>query len=423
MTSRAKAWVIISAALLFTGLGIYTSWRTCSGSTDFDTYYYAARRIIDGIPLYTEIRGVSPYIYPHCFACIITPLAIFSIGVSSLIWYFLNLALMLGTLVFSFRLIFTNESIDGVSGRIRFLPKAVFLVMIAAAFLDNISLLQANILVLFSMTAALYYSENRRDILAAFFLSLAISIKVLPVLLLVYFLLKKKVRLLSAALLWLVFFVAILPALSMGFGPARDSISLWINQNFLKAVAHGPNFEIMDSFFNPGNQSISAFLSRWLAKNDSLVLYWKEISYKYGSFFIGWSGPLTSSAILTVSKISVAALVLTALAACMRARRACGKMRDNYEYSAILLSCLLASPILRIQYFIFTLFPAMLILRESSSGSSGRSSAGKWLILFAALYFSQSIKLFRIIGLGTFAVLLLFGLVLGGLVACRRENA
>ena len=293
MTPKAKALITVSLALSLALLGAYTTWRTHCGSTDFDTYYYAAKRVVEGSPLYTEVRGVSPYIYPPIFAFVMAPLALMNMETASFILYALNLAFAWGSLVLSFRLIFGPKPFAEATGAIPPLPKALFAAIASAALLDNISLLQANIAVFFLVMAALYLAREKRDLPAVFCLAMAISVKVLPILLLAYFMIKKRFKMSAAAVFLTAFFIFALPAFSMGPGAAREATSVWLDENLLRSTARGANFQVMGAQFNPNNQSVAALISMWFAHSDPNIAYWKNVAYRYNRFFADMPGLLS----------------------------------------------------------------------------------------------------------------------------------
>lgn len=118
-----KKAIIVSLILFLIFLGFYTTWRTHHSSTDFDTYYYAARDVLQSSSVYVEHKDTSPYIYPPFFACLLAPLAIFSLETTAAIWYVLNLGFFFLSLVLCSRLIFTEENISILQNRFPLTPK------------------------------------------------------------------------------------------------------------------------------------------------------------------------------------------------------------------------------------------------------------------------------------------------------------
>jgi hypothetical protein len=178
----------------------------------------------------------------------------------------------------------------------------------------------------------------------------------------------------------------------------------------------------MGSMFNPVNQSIQAFVSRWFVRSDSNIYYWKNVAYRYGAFFAGIRGCLSDAVGLAVSKAAASVLIAAGFAASFIGLKRRGDDADGAAYSVAILACLLASPIVRVQYFIFAVFPAMLVLGRASSYNIKKRLAGYCLGLFAALYFSLGIKPFRIAGCGAIALVLLYAVIAYGTLSEKTDT-
>lgn len=397
-----KKYIVICVVLAILAGGAYTTWRTHNSSTDFDTYYFAAKRILDNRPLYQEIKGLSPYIYPPFFACALTPLALTGLLPASFLWYLFNMALILFYIrAVSLLVLGSPGMIKSLKG-IRFTPKAAALGITAAVLLDNLSLLQVNILIFAAVLAGIYLLSQKRPVAAAAAFAFSISVKVIPVVFVLYFLVKRQFRLALLILAFIFIFSAAVPFLSLGSGGAAEALGRWKSENFEKSAGNTPNFQMMDTMFNPENQSLTAILSRWLVKNDSDVLYWKKISHEYPAFMHNINLGLEAEAAVWAGKALTLILVIITLLAC--AAQAAGQRPGlaNYEYSLVMLVSLLATPILKSQHFTFVIFPLFAALRWPAG----------ILITFLALYASQAVKLFEIAGLGGLSVVFLWAVFL-----------
>lgn len=399
--------IIIFFLILFIFiLGVSSVLRTRRGSTDFDTYYYAAKRVTTGSAVYLEQEKVSPYIYPPFFACLIVPLTVFNIETASAIWYVLNLILFALCLLLCFSLIFNSTRASSIFKSFPPIPKILFLIITGILFLDNISMLQVNILVFFLILLGLYLFKRKKDILAGLFLALAISIKIIPVLFLIYFLIKREFKICASIVAGLLIFSIAIPSLYLGLDNASRSIIIWAENVLFKTLSAVPSYEMLDNMFNPGNQSITAFFSRWLIKNDGNILWWKRINYKYPPFMFNWTLSLAKETTLYISKIVVILLAGITFISCFKRIKDKSNPILNYEYSLILLLSLLLSPILRTRYFIFTIFPLLTLLFYINNL---KSEDYRFLHLsfagFAFLYLSLGIKIFKIFGFGTLSVL------------------
>lgn len=401
--------IITSVAVTgFIILGVYTAWRTHNGSTDFDTFYYAARHIIDGTPLYAPIEGVSPYIYPPFFACLISPLALLGMEAASFLWYVLSLALFAVSIILSAIMIFGHTDIRRIWDSALFLPKIMFLALAGAIFIDNITLLQSNILLFSAVVAGLYYFKKGRFMVGGMLFGLAISIKLLPALFLAYFIVKRKFKMAASCLIWIMVFTLIVPALFLGPKKTVESLAAWNGSMFTKSISNVPNDDMMGQMFNPVNQSITASLSRRLIKNDGPILFWKKNCYKkYPRLLADFQGPLSRSSALAISYITELLLVIATLLYCIRRKKSFGDSILNSEFALVFIASLFLDPFLKTPHLIFTIFPAMLIV------SRIRDRDLRYFVFMIAviLYLSLGVKLFRIFGFGTVSLLLLWLLV------------
>ncbi len=407
--------------ICFIALGAYTAWRTHNGSTDFDTFYYAAKRVAAGEPLYTETKGISPYIYPPFFACLLTPLTVFNLEIASFFWYALSLLLFAVSIVLAAILIFGHTGIKQTwKSASHLLPKIMFLILAGAIFIDNISLLQSNILLFFAVTASLYYFKKGRPVFGGMLLGLAISIKLLPALFLAYFIVKRELKMAASCLAWIAVFTLILPSLFLGPQNTLYSLKTW-NKNMLsKSTSSVPNNAMMGGMFNPVNQSITASLSRWLIKDDADILFWKTNCYKkYPRFLVNVHGSLSRERVLIISYTIEYLLVAITLFYCLRRKKDSKDAVSNNELSLVFLASLFLDPFLKTPHLIFMVFPALFLV--SRIKSVGRYNRFLYFSFCSAviLYLSLGLKVFRIFGFGTISLVILWLMVL----TCEKDRA
>jgi len=393
-------YVLLAVAILVGGA--YTTWRTHNSSTDFDTYFFAAKRILDNQPLYQEIDGLSPYIYPPFFACALTPFALIGLLPAAFLWYLFNIALILFSIRVVSSLVFDKTGmIKGLDG-IKFIPKAIVVGITAAIFLDNLSLLQVNILIFAAVLAGIYLLSKKMALSAAAAFAFAISVKVIPAVFVLYYLVKRQFRVAALITIFVVIFSALVPILALGSGNASEAFGWWRSENFEKSAGNTPSFQMMDTMFNPENQSLTAILSRWMVKNDGNVIYWKKISHEYPVFLHNINLGLEAPVAIYMGKALTLGIVIITLFACAgRARRQTTGLA-NYEHSLIMLTALLTTPILKSQHFTLVIFPLFAALHWGP----------KTLIIFLLLYASQAVRIFEIAGLGGLSVVFLWAVFL-----------
>jgi len=403
--------LLITAVL---ALGVYTSWRSRNGSTDFDAYYYAAKRIVMHEPIYSDRPGVAPYIYPPLFACLMTPLTFFSIGIASFIWYLASVAMFALSLILCSRMIFPYRSIREIYEDSPLMPGIVFIAVTSGVFIDCISLLQADILILFSVVSGLYLFVRGRKTLGAAFLAMAISIKMIPALFLVYFIIKRQFKFALAMIVFLLLFTLALPSMVIGVKATRQGLARWNDTMLMRFTSSSASNVMMGPMFNPVNQSVTASVSRWLVKNDDDLSAWKTRFFKYPALFRDMGGPLTRRAALNLARAMVYLAVGVSLLVCIFGSAGAGNKARNYEFSIIFIASLLSNPLLRTSHLAFLIFPALFLLSQISR--QGRFFYCVF-ILAGISYLLVADKGFRIMGSGTMSLFLFWIL----LVSSRKK--
>ena len=404
--------VIVFFVIFFISFGIYTTWRTHDNSTDFDTYYYAAKDAASGSSVYTEHEDVSPYIYPPFFACLIAPLTVFNLEIASFIWYILSLGFFFLSILLCFNFVFGRENIENILRSVPLVPRVLFLIVIAGFFLDNISMLQVNILLCFLVLGAFYFFRKERAVLAGAFLAMAISIKIIPSLFLLYFIVKREFKICIFTIFWMLIFFLVIPSCYLGIENAWQSLMVWNEHMLTKSTSFVPNFDMIINMFNPENQSITAFLSRWLIKNDFLVLHFKRMAHEYPAFITNWTFSVTNVTALYISKVVIFLIVAITFSHCFR------KIKDrtspllNCEYSLIFLLSLIANPVLKTQQIILVIFPLIFLLSHIAKPDKDYKFSYSAFICFSLLYLLQMGRIFKIFGFGTLSILWLWYVIL-----------
>ncbi|MBN1353546.1 MAG: DUF2029 domain-containing protein, partial [Candidatus Omnitrophica bacterium] len=320
-------------AVFLISFGVYTVWRTHYSSTDFDTYYYAARDALEGVSVYNGHEGVSPYIYPPFFAYLIVPLAFLKLEIASFVWYALNLLFFFLAVLLSFKMVYAEKKTGVNRGEILPLPATLFALMVFGLFIDNISMLQVNVFVLFLALTGLYFFRKKALIPAGLFLGMAISIKIIPLLFLVYFIVKKETRMCLSIFFWMAVFSFLLPSFYIGMSGASQSIVSWAHSMLFESVSNRPGSDMLTSIFNPQNQSVTAFFSRWLIKNDFFIIHIKRMAHEYYAFLIPWTLSLREESAFYASKIFTFFIIAITLFYCFWDTKKRNGTFLNYEYS------------------------------------------------------------------------------------------
>ena len=174
---------------------------------DLESYLRASTRIIEDKPIYIE--EVVAYIYPPLLAFLLIPLSILNITAAKIFWFAGNIIFIYISLKLLLKTI-NNEDINTFN--IGFLS----ILFTLQFFMNNSNLGQVNVVILLLCTLTLYFFINEKDLHAGLFLSMAIVIKITPVFLLFYFIIKREFRLSVYTITGVLFFLFI-PSLMPGF--------------------------------------------------------------------------------------------------------------------------------------------------------------------------------------------------------------
>lgn len=234
------------------------------GGADFTAYYTAARLIRDGKSPYDAtafaqeaeslgFREDRPYIYLPLLAIVITPLALLSPQPAALMWFWMNVALLILSTMLIIRMLGLHKNriyvVVMLIGALTFYP-AVFSIFVG----------QANTLILALVVLTFYLSKRGRERLAGITLALASLIKIFPFCITLYFLWKGRYRVFLytlAALILLTGFSVVVVGLDAHWTYV-DSV---LPTQFLKS--------------HPLNQSLSGFIARTVPidQHNGLVLW------------------------------------------------------------------------------------------------------------------------------------------------------
>lgn len=138
----------------------------------------------------------GPSIYPPIFYLLIVPFSHLNYSLATAFWIVINLS----ALVLTLYLIFSALNI-----KIKSVPFFLSLILILNYY-PLMILLQAGQIDLITLSFVMltfYFSQRNNDLAGSFFLTLAIICKIFPLVLLLYFLLKKRYKLIMGTLLFL----------------------------------------------------------------------------------------------------------------------------------------------------------------------------------------------------------------------------
>lgn len=289
---------------------------------DLESYLRASRRLAAGENIYVD--EIFPYMYPPFLAFLLTPLIYVSIGAAKLFWYLGNIFFIFLSFILLYKLA------EPEHGK-RFLLTFMSLLFTLRFLGDSTHRGQVNILILLLCVLTLYFFSRKRLCWAALFLAIAIAIKLTTLLLIGFFLFKRKFRFCGLTAVCLVF-VLLLPMVSAGF-----------NQN-INALKQYPTVAANIYDHDKLNQSL----------HNAMFHLFHPIKIKDNSDIHILKLDEALIKLLTYMLI----LVMTLFSAFkLRGKKETSGMIFNIEFSIMITLMLLFSPVSRKDHFVTLLIP------------------------------------------------------------------
>lgn len=251
MMKHSRTILIVAGAMVIALLGLLF----IRNLIDFPVYYAAGRSLLGGrVDLYSAdfaVSRVMDYRYPPLFLVLLAPLWLVPYSIASYIWYLLSAAEIMGCVYVIIR----------TFPELRSSWRGWILIALGAAsyFVMALHYGNAHLLATFLLFASLYGFLQGRAVVSGLFMALAITIKVTPVLLLPYFVLKRKWKLLAAVTLFLVI-LNLLPAAYFGVRLNNELLVGWYRHVVASQEFHEDN--------GPINLSLKGQLRRHLTSVD-----------------------------------------------------------------------------------------------------------------------------------------------------------
>ena len=267
--------VIVSVILLIQSYG--KAYR--DSGYDFTSYIYASKLLSEDQNPYDPTSSVAsqidypkpsfPYIYPLTLAFLMTPLSYIPYSVAISIWFFAGLF----SLLFTIYLLTKRETNETGGYRKRTdisIVSSLAILLLFNIVQNNFLNGQLNFIILLLSVLSYDYCSRGKKFTAAFVLALAVSLKLTPVIFLLYFLLKKEYKLFlySTAMIPL---LLLLPYLLIG-NNITAFYSYYAN-NFL--FEPGQNLNFLLSIFNNVYGRIAVIIALLLILISITLLYGK----------------------------------------------------------------------------------------------------------------------------------------------------
>src|SRR6185295_1346918 len=222
---------------------------------DFPVYYAAGRSLLSGrTDFYAPdfaLGRVMDYRYPPFFLFAVLPLSLIPYPIAAYLWYLFCAAAVAGCAVIVSRVF---EGLRASKTMCVLVALAVAQYFVMALHYGN-----AHVTAVFLLFASLWLFLQRKDLPAAVLISLAITIKLTPALLLPYFALKKRWAFLVATSLCVIA-INLVPSIYFGFRENNHLLRAWYGHVIESQTFHEDN--------GPINLSLKGELRRYLSPVD-----------------------------------------------------------------------------------------------------------------------------------------------------------
>ncbi len=218
----SRKWVRLLFAVVVI---VFMHIESLSSRNDFDIFLAAAVDLFNGVNIYTQtyFDGYH-YYYSVFFAILIRPLAELSSSESKFLWIALNVILLMRIWKICYHFLWKEEWKPELKTLLGFL-----LFILCLRFLrDNLHLCQMTIVMLYLSLESVYCIFNKKALVGALLLALAINIKLLPIVLIPYFLYRREWKTVFYAMAGL-FVLYELPSLWIGVEHNHFLLGEWFN--------------------------------------------------------------------------------------------------------------------------------------------------------------------------------------------------
>ncbi len=392
--------VFATIMLVFSLLPVYNYFR---GSTkDYDTFYQTGQIVLSGEDIYIKGGQTFQFMYPPTAAIFYALVSIFGFLPMIVILVLANSAAWIASVFLSVYL---------TTGKVLRQHPLLYLVPAACTIpyvWDIFQLGQLNLLLLVCMLGAFACLQREREWSAGVLIALAASLKAFPILSLVYLIYRRRWKAVVSIVVFLFFFLVLLPVPFRGFQRNLQDLKTWnegmVFQYDTNSIAQRPS-----RGYSLKNQSLIAVANRLLrpvdafrSKNNPIYVNFANLEFKY------------LNAIILVAALGLCLFYITSMPHYAQ-RTMC---TDSIEYAMLLILILIFTPLSFTYFYVWLLYPLMVavnILLTQSPPFRARNMASIWfLVCLLLLGFMLPVPGFdRLAARGsTFwaCVLLLFGL-------------
>lgn len=227
---------------------------------DFQVLYLAAKDFLSGLNFYQNKEIFTGVGYPPTTLLFYLPFTIFQYNLAQTIFFALNLALVVATIYLSFKIV--NQK-----------PKtwhfllALCLTLISFPTKFTLGMGQNNLVSLSLILISFYAHKREKNSWAGIFLGLAISLKTIFGFFLIFYLIKKKYKL----LVYVIITITVLFLISILIGGIG-----FYGYYFEKIIPPLLNLTGREIYYNQG---LMGFISRLVQDNNLRKIIWEMISF------------------------------------------------------------------------------------------------------------------------------------------------
>lgn len=275
-------YLILSIIIIVVGFEtVYRSAWDEIQRTDYTVYTAVGQAVIDHANLYDvqNIRGWR-YVYPPPFAILMVPFAMVSYAMGSFVWYLIEVLSIAACSYMSVALLKERQpNLTKSTPSNSYLIYALPLLSLSVLLISGMMRCQASVFVYALMIATFYFSLEKKPFLSGFSLAAAVLIKVFPLTLVMYFIIRKKWKELLATAVGLIVMGFLLPSLVWGWHQTISDYVDWINvvghpvmmSNDVRGHTTSLYGQLLDTT-KSRNQSLESFLLT-LDIPSNLVIY------------------------------------------------------------------------------------------------------------------------------------------------------
>lgn len=365
---------------------------------DFPVYYAAGRSLLGGrTDLYAPdfaLGRVMDYRYPPFFLVALTPFWLLPYQVAAYIWYLLSALQIAGCVLIVVR----------AFPKLRESYKVWILIALAVApyFVMMLHYGNAHLLATFLLFASLHLFLRRKDVAGGLCMALAITIKVTPVLLLPYFALKRRWKMLVAVVVFLTA-INLLPAAYFGLRANNHLLASWYRHVIASQQFHEDN--------GPINLSLKGQLRRYF----SIVDYSRRVDgdVRYPAINLTAQSRETMDSVWAATAVILFALVLLLVwwlprdfeVGIEQGEKTGGEF-VAHELSSMICLMLLVGPLTSKIYFIALLWP---LAGLASLAVDGKAREGRLAMLVLSVVAFSNVFLTLLPGRSIQRLLLVLG--------------